>query len=53
MNDLNLACRDVRTREVGIMEVNLKLKPEQVELIRRDYVANNGWETFLAYEDPK
>lgn len=25
----------------------------QVELIRRDYVANNGWETFLSYEDPE
>ncbi len=26
--------------------------PTQVELIRRDYVANGGWETFLSYEDP-
>jgi len=25
----------------------------QAELIRRDYVANNGWETFLSYEDPE
>lgn len=24
-----------------------------MELIRRDYVANNGWETFLSYEDPE
>jgi len=24
----------------------------KVELIRRDYVANGGWETFLSYEDP-
>lgn len=24
-----------------------------MELIRRDYVANGGWETFLSYEDPK
>jgi elongator complex protein 3 len=24
-----------------------------VELIRRDYVANGGWETFLSYEDPQ
>jgi elongator complex protein 3 len=23
-----------------------------VELVRRDYVANDGWETFLSYEDP-
>lgn len=22
-------------------------------MIRRDYVANNGWETFLSYEDPE
>jgi len=25
----------------------------QAELIRRDYAANNGWETFLSYEDPQ
>ena len=24
----------------------------QVELYRRDYFANGGWETFLSYEDP-
>ena len=27
-------------------------KKIQVELIRRDYVENGGWETFLSYEDP-
>ncbi|KAM9273787.1 elongator complex protein 3 isoform 2-T2 [Cariama cristata] len=25
----------------------------QIELVRRDYVANGGWETFLSYEDPE
>lgn len=30
-----------------------QVKPEEVELIRRDYCANGGWETFLAYEDPR
>eukprot|EP00887_Chlorella_sp_A99_P006873 scaffold2.g6873.t1 len=35
---LGLRCRDVR--------------PEEVELIRRDYAANGGWETFLEYGDP-
>lgn len=25
----------------------------QIELARRDYVANGGWETFLSYEDPE
>ena len=24
-----------------------------MELIRRDYTANGGWETFLSYEDPR
>jgi elongator complex protein 3 len=47
-----LPCRDVRTREVGIQEIHNKITPETVELIRRDYYANGGWETFLSYEDP-
>jgi histone acetyltransferase (RNA polymerase elongator complex component) len=41
----------VRTREVGIQEVHNKVKVDHVELVRRDYVANGGWETFLSYED--
>ncbi len=28
-----------------------QVKPEEVELVRRDYAANGGWETFLSYED--
>ncbi|KAJ1835661.1 Elongator subunit [Coemansia sp. RSA 2711] len=53
MRDLGTACRDVRTREVGIVDIHTKVQPDQVELIRRDYVANGGWETFLSYEDPE
>ncbi|KAI9500565.1 Elongator subunit [Coemansia sp. RSA 1358] len=53
MHDLGTRCRDVRTREVGIVDIHTKVKPDQVELIRRDYVANNGWETFLSFEDPE
>lgn len=53
MREMNVPCRDVRTREVGIKEVHFKIKPENIELIRRDYVANEGWETFISYEDPK
>ncbi|KAI9818555.1 MAG: Elongator subunit [Pycnora praestabilis] len=53
MKDFGTTCRDVRTREVGINEVKNKIRPSQVELVRRDYAANGGWETFLAYEDPK
>ncbi|EFR00703.1 elongator complex protein 3 [Nannizzia gypsea CBS 118893] len=53
MKDFGTTCRDVRTREVGINEVKNKIRPNQIELVRRDYTANGGWETFLAYEDPK
>jgi len=53
MRDLGTKCRDVRTREVGIQKIHKKIDPAQVELVRRDYTANGGWETFLAYEDPK
>ncbi|RKP26959.1 elongator complex protein 3, partial [Syncephalis pseudoplumigaleata] len=53
MKDLGTECRDVRTREVGIVDIHSKVKPEKVELIRRDYTANGGWETFLSYEDPE
>ena len=52
MTDLGLKCRDVRTREVGITQIHKKVKPHDVEFIRRDYNANGGWETFLSYEDP-
>jgi elongator complex protein 3 len=51
MNDYGTKCRDVRTREVGIQEIHHKIRPEDIELIRRDYVANDGWETFISYED--
>jgi len=53
MKDLGTECRDVRTREVGIVDIHNKIKPDQIELIRRDYYANGGWETFLSYEDPQ
>lgn len=52
MEELGLQCRDVRTREVGIKQIHHRVNPDQVELIRRDYTANGGWETFLSYEDP-
>lgn len=53
MKDLGTTCRDVRTREVGIQEIHNKVRPDEVELIRRDYYGNGGWETFLSYEDPE
>ncbi|XP_047149596.1 elongator complex protein 3-like [Vigna umbellata] len=51
MEDLGLKCRDVRTREAGIQDIHHQIRPEEVELVRRDYMANEGWETFLSYED--
>lgn len=51
MKEHNLICKDIRTREVGIQEIHNKIRPKDVELIRRDYVANDGWETFLSFED--
>eukprot|EP01041_Mallomonas_annulata_P006229 gene6229-12617_t len=52
MTELDLTCRDVRSREVGMKQIHQRSSPDQVELIRRDYTANGGWETFLSYEDP-
>ena len=40
--------RDVRTREAGIQDLHHGGRPRGVELVRRDYAANGGWETFLA-----
>lgn len=36
-----------------IHEIHHKVRPESAELLRRDYTANGGWETFLSYEDPE
>ncbi|KAI5018333.1 hypothetical protein ZWY2020_043221 [Hordeum vulgare] len=53
MEDLGLKCRDVRTREAGIQDIHHNIRPDEVELVRRDYAANDGWETFLSYEDTR
>lgn len=50
--ELGLRVRDVRTREVGIRDIHEKVRPEEVEFVRRDYAANGSWESFLSYEDP-
>lgn len=52
MREQDLHCLDIRTREVGMKQIHQAVTPDQVELVRRDYVANGGWETFLSYEDP-
>ena len=53
MRDLGMPCRDVRNREVGMKDIHQRVRPDQVELVRRDYAANGSWETFIAYEDPQ
>ncbi|EFJ27088.1 hypothetical protein SELMODRAFT_412711 [Selaginella moellendorffii] len=35
------------------LDIHNQIKPEEVELVRLDYCANKGWETFLAYEDTR
>jgi len=34
-------------------QIHEQVNPTELELVRRDYIANGGWETFLAYEDPE
>ncbi|EIW68046.1 hypothetical protein TREMEDRAFT_69538 [Tremella mesenterica DSM 1558] len=53
MKDFGAECRDVRYREVGLHEIHNRVRPQDLELLRRDYAANGGWETFLSYEDPE
>lgn len=38
---------------MGLQDIHNAVKPDEAELVRRDYTANEGWETFLAYEDPR
>ena len=34
MKDLGIECRDVRTREVGIVDIHNKVRPEEVCLFK-------------------
>jgi elongator complex protein 3 len=52
LREQDLPCLDIRSREVGMKQIHHDVTPDQVELLRRDYMANGGWETFLSYEDP-
>ncbi len=45
--------QDLKPNVFQIHEIHHKVRPESVELLRRDYTANGGWETFLSYEDPE
>ncbi|PWA27568.1 hypothetical protein CCH79_00000260 [Gambusia affinis] len=46
----------VRPYQVNLPQtenIHRNVPTSRVELVRRDYVANGGWETFLSYEDPE
>ncbi|KAL7675567.1 hypothetical protein ACOME3_001834 [Neoechinorhynchus agilis] len=45
---MGLRCRDVRSREPGSSSAHLL---PNIALVRRDYAAQNSWETMLSYED--
>ena len=34
-----------------MQEIHKKVRPDAITLVRRDYYANGGWETFLSWED--
>lgn len=42
-----------RCDPLQMSEIHQRVRPQSLELLRRDYTANNGWETFLSYEDPE
>jgi len=42
----NGTCLDICIIEVGMKHIHAAARPDQVKLICRDYVANEGWETF-------
>ena len=48
-----ISCRCIRCREVGIKMLKRKIKVDydSVELVRRNYDASGGKETFLSFED--
>jgi len=40
----NATCLNSRTTEMGMKHIHAAARPAKVDLIRRDYVANCGWE---------
>ncbi|KAH0933354.1 hypothetical protein HID58_010471 [Brassica napus] len=53
IRNLHDALSGYTSANVEEADIHHKIKPEQVELVRRDYTANQGWETFLSYEDTR
>ena len=53
MKKHNKSCRCIRCREIGHKTLKNGIKPteENVKLFRRNYMASDGCEIFLSYED--
>ncbi|KAG9395641.1 Histone acetyltransferase ELP3 [Carpediemonas membranifera] len=49
--EMGLDVKEIRAREAGLAGIKQNVVADRVELVRRDYVASRGWETFLSYED--
>ncbi|MEM0480955.1 MAG: tRNA uridine(34) 5-carboxymethylaminomethyl modification radical SAM/GNAT enzyme Elp3 [Candidatus Aenigmatarchaeota archaeon] len=50
--ELNIECKCIRCREVGIrIKKGIKPNVESIHLERIDYIANDGNEIFLSFED--
>ena len=49
IDDFDLPSRVIRMWEVGMNQTHDQVTMERVDLMRRYYVANGGWETFLSY----
>ncbi len=49
--ELGLQVGEIRTKEAGLAAIGRGAVPVDTELVRRDYAASHGWETFLSYED--
>lgn len=56
LEELNFKCNCIRCREYGIAKKSQiidEIKIEDIKLYRQDYVASQGHETFLSYENKK
>ncbi len=52
--DAGTSLRDIRSREVGMrLREGIEVDPDRLVVVRRDYDAGNGLESFLSLEDPE
>ena len=51
MNEKGLQCRCIRCREIGHKWYKHGIKTKELEIVRREYMASNGKEIFISFED--